>query len=198
MKPFLKWTRPFKRIYPYNNKEIPIYLIKNHLKYKECINLIKNNNSQPYNKRVSNEYDIKCESLSNGKSYYSSIEEIHSSFSFSGEEETNCVVEDYINHVRGQKKNSNINKQNINANENKAKEIRINKNSKIELNKVNENENNNNNPKNEKLEINNKINKKKFINEELYPLVNQHFNINPINLNTIKEFVILIFSYIFI
>ena len=104
MNPFLKWTRSIKRIYPYNNKEIPINLIKKHLKYQECINLIKNNNSHSYNTRVSNEYDIKYDSLSDGKSYYLSLEEIHSSFSFSGDEETHCVVEDYINHVRRQKK----------------------------------------------------------------------------------------------
>lgn len=117
MKPLFLLIRPIKRKYPYNNQTNPISIFKKRFKYQDCINLIKINESQLYQHQENDKVDLNCEYLSNGNSYYSSLEVLQSSFSFSDGEETHCRIEDYIEHVRP-KKNSNIQNKDINKNEN--------------------------------------------------------------------------------
>lgn len=94
-------------------------------------------------------------------SYYSSIEEIQNSSNFSCEEETHCIIEDNINHVRQKKHNrENLNKI-VNDNNKQIEKNTI----KIQSYNRKDNENDNNNPDNNINEKNNRLSLRKYINE---------------------------------
>ena len=181
MKPYLEWIKPIKRKYPYNDQPLPIDFFRKRLKLGKPLNIFNDNKSLILQQKKNNNRELACDSYSEDNSYYSSLEELQDSNSFSNEEETHYIIEDYINHV-SQKKNNRENI-NINVNDNNKK---IEKNSiKIKSYNIKDNENDNNNHDNNINENSKRHSIRKYINEELYPLVNQRLNLNPINLNII-------------